>query len=286
MRCRPRLRVPSHRRLSSPGALADVDPPCAAQAFKGLWRIQPSGAAACRLSYSLFVRPQPWLLVGLIEGRIQVGPCCTLAAHRRPRCLGRPARPPPTSPPQCRHASRPACAPLPPAAGAPSSPTQTRTHTHTPPLMHRDPGPPGRDLCQPGGGQRARGAAGRQHSARSAVVGTLSALWRPTPKPWPALFHDRMHGIRQVRLRQPAVVVSSLACHVKCTTPVVHCLAWKHPATEVTGSSQRRRQEIWRHNQNSMQRGQALLREQERSGGAGATRQPKLELPHPGLHQL
>ncbi|KAL4425111.1 hypothetical protein ABPG77_008216 [Micractinium sp. CCAP 211/92] len=49
-------------------------------AFKGLWRIQPAGDATCRLSYSLFVRPQPWLLVGLIEGRIQGEICANLAA--------------------------------------------------------------------------------------------------------------------------------------------------------------------------------------------------------------
>lgn len=33
------------------------------QAFRGLWRMQAASPAACRLSYSLFVRPQPWLPV-------------------------------------------------------------------------------------------------------------------------------------------------------------------------------------------------------------------------------
>ena len=32
--------------------------------------MQAAGEGLCRLSYSLFVRPQPWLLVGLIEARI------------------------------------------------------------------------------------------------------------------------------------------------------------------------------------------------------------------------
>lgn len=57
------------------------------QAFKGLWRVQPAGAAACRLSYSLFVRPQPWLLVGLIENRIQVGPPPPAGACSSGSCL-------------------------------------------------------------------------------------------------------------------------------------------------------------------------------------------------------
>ena len=48
--------------------------------FKGLWRVQAAGPAACRLSYSLFVRPQPWLLVGLVEQRIQAEITANLAA--------------------------------------------------------------------------------------------------------------------------------------------------------------------------------------------------------------
>ena len=40
------------------------------QVFRGLWRVQAAGEGLCRLSYSLFVRPQPWLLVGLVEARI------------------------------------------------------------------------------------------------------------------------------------------------------------------------------------------------------------------------
>jgi hypothetical protein len=48
--------------------------------FKGLWRVQAAGPTSCRLSYSLFVRPQPWLLVGLIEQRIQAEIAANLAA--------------------------------------------------------------------------------------------------------------------------------------------------------------------------------------------------------------
>lgn len=41
-------------------------------AFKGVWRIQPGllGPDSSWLVYTLFVRPQPWLPVGLIQNRI------------------------------------------------------------------------------------------------------------------------------------------------------------------------------------------------------------------------
>lgn len=54
----------------------------AVQAFKGLWRMQASSPSSCRLSYSLFVRPQPWLPVNLIEQRIQSEVQNNLAAVR------------------------------------------------------------------------------------------------------------------------------------------------------------------------------------------------------------
>ena len=77
-------------------------PAPAPQAFKGLWRIQPfpppgprpgapgqpaaaaaaAAAPSCRLSYSLFVRPQPWLPVHLVERRIRAEICANLAAVR------------------------------------------------------------------------------------------------------------------------------------------------------------------------------------------------------------
>jgi ribosome-associated toxin RatA of RatAB toxin-antitoxin module len=41
-------------------------------AFKGVWRIQPGGLGpdSAWLVYTLYVRPQPWLPVGLIQDRI------------------------------------------------------------------------------------------------------------------------------------------------------------------------------------------------------------------------
>lgn len=42
--------------------------------------MQSAGSAASRLSYTLFVRPQPWLLVGLIEQRVQDEISANLAA--------------------------------------------------------------------------------------------------------------------------------------------------------------------------------------------------------------
>lgn len=46
------------------------------QAFRGVWRIQdttpsPSHAPTSRLSYALFVRPQRWMPIALIQSRIQ-----------------------------------------------------------------------------------------------------------------------------------------------------------------------------------------------------------------------
>jgi hypothetical protein len=42
------------------------------QAFKGIWRMQPAAVdpLATVLKYSLFVKPHPWLPVGLIQNRI------------------------------------------------------------------------------------------------------------------------------------------------------------------------------------------------------------------------
>jgi hypothetical protein len=41
------------------------------QAFRGVWRIQEgaAGSRTARLSYALFVRPQAWLPVRLIQAR-------------------------------------------------------------------------------------------------------------------------------------------------------------------------------------------------------------------------
>lgn len=43
------------------------------QAFRGVWRIAPGsgGPATCKLSYALFVRPQVWLPVQLVQSRIE-----------------------------------------------------------------------------------------------------------------------------------------------------------------------------------------------------------------------
>lgn len=39
--------------------------------FRGMWRMQEVGPNKTRLSYALFVRPHPWLPVGLIQSRVQ-----------------------------------------------------------------------------------------------------------------------------------------------------------------------------------------------------------------------
>uniref|UniRef100_A0A061R4I9 Polyketide cyclase dehydrase and lipid transport protein n=1 Tax=Tetraselmis sp. GSL018 TaxID=582737 RepID=A0A061R4I9_9CHLO len=43
------------------------------KAFNGIWRIQPgaNGPTSCRLSYSVLVKPSPWMPVRLVEGRIR-----------------------------------------------------------------------------------------------------------------------------------------------------------------------------------------------------------------------
>jgi hypothetical protein len=73
------------------------------QEFRGLWRVQGAGERACRLSYTLFVRPQPWLLVGLIERRVQDEIGANLAAvktHVEALVAAGAGPPPPSLPPQ------------------------------------------------------------------------------------------------------------------------------------------------------------------------------------------
>lgn len=43
------------------------------QVFRGVWRIQEGalGSQSSRLSYALLVRPQIWLPVRLVQGRIE-----------------------------------------------------------------------------------------------------------------------------------------------------------------------------------------------------------------------
>ncbi|EFJ40109.1 hypothetical protein VOLCADRAFT_100126 [Volvox carteri f. nagariensis] len=41
------------------------------QAFRGIWRLQQTGELSTLLSYALFVKPQAWLPVALIQGRIE-----------------------------------------------------------------------------------------------------------------------------------------------------------------------------------------------------------------------
>ena len=43
------------------------------QAFKGVWRMQPGagGDNTTLLQYAVFVRPMPWLPVGIVQGRIE-----------------------------------------------------------------------------------------------------------------------------------------------------------------------------------------------------------------------
>ncbi|KAK9822828.1 hypothetical protein WJX81_006251 [Elliptochloris bilobata] len=54
------------------------------QAFRGVWRIQEGagGSSTARLSYALFVRPQIWLPVRLIQGRVEGEVRTNLAAVR------------------------------------------------------------------------------------------------------------------------------------------------------------------------------------------------------------
>jgi hypothetical protein len=53
------------------------------QAFKGIWRIQANDADSSFLHYSLFVKPHPWLPVGLIQSRIRDEVVNNLKAVRR-----------------------------------------------------------------------------------------------------------------------------------------------------------------------------------------------------------
>jgi hypothetical protein len=54
-------------------------------AFKGVWRIQPGllAPASTWLVYALYVRPQPWLPVGLIQDRISREVVSNLQAVQR-----------------------------------------------------------------------------------------------------------------------------------------------------------------------------------------------------------
>lgn len=58
---------------------------CYAQVFRGVWRIQEAqrGKEHSRLSYALFVRPQIWLPVRLVQGRIEQEIKNNLAAVRQ-----------------------------------------------------------------------------------------------------------------------------------------------------------------------------------------------------------
>jgi hypothetical protein len=53
------------------------------QAFKGIWRIQVNDEDSTFLHYSLFVKPHPWLPVGLIQSRIKNEVVNNLKAVRR-----------------------------------------------------------------------------------------------------------------------------------------------------------------------------------------------------------
>ncbi|KAL3159087.1 hypothetical protein ABBQ32_011085 [Trebouxia sp. C0010 RCD-2024] len=55
------------------------------QAFQGIWRMQQGqqGMDSCRLSYALFVRPQVWLPIRLIQNRVENEIKNNLAAVRR-----------------------------------------------------------------------------------------------------------------------------------------------------------------------------------------------------------
>uniref|UniRef100_A0A383WN78 Coenzyme Q-binding protein COQ10 START domain-containing protein n=1 Tax=Tetradesmus obliquus TaxID=3088 RepID=A0A383WN78_TETOB len=53
------------------------------KAFKGIWRIQMNDEDSSFLHYSLFVKPHPWLPVGLIQSRIKNEVVTNLKAVRR-----------------------------------------------------------------------------------------------------------------------------------------------------------------------------------------------------------
>lgn len=59
------------------------------QSFRGVWRMQQQqtpeaegGSARTRLSYALFVRPQKWMPIGLIQNRIEGEVIANLTAVR------------------------------------------------------------------------------------------------------------------------------------------------------------------------------------------------------------
>jgi heme exporter protein D len=53
------------------------------QSFKGIWRIQVDDEDSTFLHYSLFVKPHPWLPVGVIQSRIKNEVVNNLKAVRR-----------------------------------------------------------------------------------------------------------------------------------------------------------------------------------------------------------
>jgi hypothetical protein len=54
------------------------------QAFKGVWRMQAGGDnESTLLNYALYVKPMPWLPVGLIQKRIEKEVITNLKAVRR-----------------------------------------------------------------------------------------------------------------------------------------------------------------------------------------------------------
>jgi hypothetical protein len=64
------------------------------QAFKGIWRMQrdpAAPAASMRLSYAVYVQPQPWLPVALVQGRIEreiIANLRAVAAHAEAQAQG------------------------------------------------------------------------------------------------------------------------------------------------------------------------------------------------------
>jgi hypothetical protein len=68
---------------STPSFAHSVLPMLLLQAFKGIWRIQVNDEDSTFLHYSLFVKPHPWLPVGLIQSRIKNEVVNNLKAVRR-----------------------------------------------------------------------------------------------------------------------------------------------------------------------------------------------------------
>lgn len=63
------------------------------QAFRGVWRIQQQSSTPSpprtRLSYALFVRPQKWMPIGLIQNRIEgevIANLTAVRAHAEKHC--------------------------------------------------------------------------------------------------------------------------------------------------------------------------------------------------------